>query len=85
MTVTPSHHKAKARAAACKARGALDRAAEHNKVTRMSSGDACFYAKQETKIAPTAPAVAPADTDDVHSDVFDEKVSSRAPAIVIID
>lgn len=51
----------------------------------MSSGDASFHTIEEAKIAVATPVAAPVDSEDAHSDVSDEEVSSRAPAIVIID
>ena len=44
----------------------------------MSSGDARFYAEEETKITAAVAVTVPADTEDAHSDVSGEGVSSRA-------
>lgn len=79
-----ARYKAPTKIAKCKARVALDQAAEQKAVAKVNRGDTHFYAKEEAVAAPAPAAVAGTD-ENANSNVSEEEVSSRAPAVVIID
>lgn len=61
---------------------APNQAIQQKKAARTSSGNTCFYAEKEIVAALVRDA---ADIDDANFDVFEEKLSSMSPAVVIID